>query len=252
MIARAHISSRHNDFAAALRWRRHRRENFDFAAVRRREIERHALHVGAAATDDLPRWLIAWHWHNQSSKDPVGAICEAARKMGRNSFTPAEAEAVIEEASTTRRCCSADRLAGYLGVTYRDREAVKLTTIGSTDVGPRSRRELRKLKARRRDERRRRSRGAIPRPQYEANALSRTKPWKAIGMSRRSWYRHRKAGTSGTGPRAAIPPLKDGTSPCAAPLSTLAPNGPVPMATPQGDSRGRTRRKAGEAKRARR
>jgi len=33
---------------------------------------------------------------------------------------------------------------------------------------------------------------ALPREQYEANSITQSKPWEAIGMSRRSWYRHGK------------------------------------------------------------
>jgi predicted transcriptional regulator len=29
---------------------------------------------------------------------------------------------------------------------------------------------------------------AVPRAEYEANSLSRSKPWEALGMSRASWY----------------------------------------------------------------
>jgi len=38
--------------------RRRRHSNFDFAAKRRREIELHARHVGAAQTADFSRWLL--------------------------------------------------------------------------------------------------------------------------------------------------------------------------------------------------
>ncbi|MEG3973677.1 hypothetical protein QT970_03515 [Microcoleus sp. herbarium8] len=40
-----------------------------------------------------------------------------------------------------------------------------------------------------RDTARRRERGAVEREQYETNSASRTKPWEALGMSRRTWYR---------------------------------------------------------------
>ena len=33
---------------------------------------------------------------------------------------------------------------------------------------------------------------AQPREQYEAESLSRTKPWEKLGMSRRTWYRRGK------------------------------------------------------------
>lgn len=36
---------------------------------------------------------------------------------------------------------------------------------------------------------------AEPRDQYLANAISRAKPWEALGMSRATWYRHGKPTT---------------------------------------------------------
>lgn len=33
---------------------------------------------------------------------------------------------------------------------------------------------------------------ALPRAEYEANAISRAKPWEALGMSRATWYRRGK------------------------------------------------------------
>ena len=33
---------------------------------------------------------------------------------------------------------------------------------------------------------------ALPRAEYEANAISRAKPWDALGMSRATWYRKGK------------------------------------------------------------
>jgi hypothetical protein len=54
------------------RRQRSHRQNFDFSAKRRREIVAHALDVGAAETEDFPRWLIAWHWYNPKAKDRFG------------------------------------------------------------------------------------------------------------------------------------------------------------------------------------
>jgi hypothetical protein len=60
------------------------RQAFDLNRRRRIEIERHANHVGAAETEDLSRWLVAWIWHNPRAKDQVGAVIECARRMGRD------------------------------------------------------------------------------------------------------------------------------------------------------------------------
>jgi hypothetical protein len=83
--------------------RRRRKPSWRFPNhIRRREIERLARHADAAGTEDLHRYLIAWAWHNKQSTDPIWAITNAARRMGRPDLTDAEASAIIEEASIIR------------------------------------------------------------------------------------------------------------------------------------------------------
>jgi hypothetical protein len=96
---------------------RRRNGNFDFTAKRRREIVLHARHVGAAETEDFSRWLIAWVWHNRRAKDQIWSVMECAKNMG-GEITEAEASAITEEASITRKHLTADNLAQFLGVTY--------------------------------------------------------------------------------------------------------------------------------------
>jgi len=169
-----------------------RRSSFDLPAMRRREIVLHARHIGAADTEDLDRWLIAWVWHNRKATDQIWSVMNAARNMGRE-ITEMEASAVTEEASITRKHLSADNLARFLGVTYEQRKALGLTTIGSINVGKRARQELRKRANRLIQERKRRALGARP----QSQSLSRTKPWREWGMSRAAWYRRNKARRKG-------------------------------------------------------
>jgi hypothetical protein len=170
---------------------RPRRNNFDFAAKRRREIILHARHVGAADTADFSLWLIAWHWNNPKAKDPIWSLMEAAKSMF-GKITEAEASAITEEASIIRKCWSADNLARFLGVTYAQRQALGIRTIGSIDVKKGARRVLRQRKDRLYRERKRRAAGARLRAEYEANSLSRIKPWLAQGISRSTWERKRR------------------------------------------------------------
>jgi len=167
---------------------RRQRKNFDFPAKRRREIVLHARHVGAAATEDFSRWLIAWMWHNQKAKDQIWSVMECAKNMG-GKITEADASAVIEEASITRKHRSADNLARFLGVRYAERQALGLTTIGSVNVGKRARKEMRKRRDRLAKEAKRRAAGMRP----QSESLSATKPWRELGMSRAAWYRRNKA-----------------------------------------------------------
>jgi hypothetical protein len=168
-----------------------RRKNFDFAAKRRREIVLHARYVGAAETEDLSRWLIAWHWYNPKARDPIWSLMECAKNMG-GKITEVEASAITEEASIIRKCWTADNLARFLGVTYAQRQALGIRTIGSIDVKKGARRVLRQRKDRLYRERKRRAAGARPRAEYEANSLSRIKPWLAEGISRSTWERKRR------------------------------------------------------------
>src|SRR5262245_66168369 len=87
---------RNKNFATQRRSQRKYRRRFDFAPTRRREIERHARHIGAADSDDFSRWLIAWVWHNQKSSDPLCALANAAVRMGGR-LTEAEARATPDE-----------------------------------------------------------------------------------------------------------------------------------------------------------
>jgi hypothetical protein len=170
--------------------RRRRNSNFDFAAKRRREIELHARYVGAAQTDDFDRWLIAWVWHNCKAKDQVWSVMECAKNMGRK-ITEAEASAITEDASITRKHLSADNLARFLGVTYAQRQALRLTTIGSVNVKKRARKELRKHRDRIAKERKRRASGVLSRAEYEANSMAAKA--RAEGVSRMTIYRRKRA-----------------------------------------------------------
>ena len=246
--------------------RRMRRRSFDIAAIRRREIERHAKHVGAAETEDLERWLIAWVWHNGKAKDQIWSVMECARNMGRK-ISEKDASEIIEEASITRKHLSADNLARFLGVTFEQRRRLGLTTIGSIDVKKRARKELRRRRNRRAHEQRRRANGVRPRAEYRATSRTAIKPWEAAGMSRRTWYRKTSAAMAaamaakaaaaaparaaavaakdgavplGTSPSAAMPTLtecaENGTSPSAA-LFLSPADTPVPPERKQGDFR---------------
>jgi hypothetical protein len=167
---------------------------FNFAAKRRREIVLHARHINVMDSDDRPH-LMAWHWFNRDAKDPIWSLMEAAKRMG-GEISEAEAAEIIREASATRRQLSADNMARFLGVTWDERQALGLTTIGSVDVKKSQRRERRRERNRKAHEQRRRAAGIRPRTQYESQSLSALQPWKEQGMSRAAWYRSRnKRGT---------------------------------------------------------
>jgi hypothetical protein len=190
-----------------------KRKAFDFQAARRTEIERTVRIFELVNTDDVQRFLIAWKWHNSgNTKDPIGALILAVSRMG-GSIAEEQAELVIKEAATTRQCRTADALARYLGITDKMRRIADLKTIGSIDVSKRQRARRRKEQKRMRIQNNRRAQGAKPRAEYEANSLTRAKPWEKAGISRRTWYYRQKSGRAtlgaspgsgslGTNPRA--------------------------------------------------
>jgi hypothetical protein len=207
------------------------RHGFDLNQRRRIEIERHAIHVSAAETEDLCRWLIAWVWHNPGAKDQVGAVIECARRLGHQQMSPAAAREIIDEAKSIPPCRKADPLAAWLGLTYRDRQKLQIRTIGSVNVKKRARTELRKRSKRLAQESRRRARGAQSRDRYERNSLLANRPWERLNMSRRTWYRRQNRP-----PRHTAATV--GTSAC--PITFLIPKHiPVPLQRKQVDFRGR-------------
>jgi DNA-binding CsgD family transcriptional regulator len=54
---------------------------------------------------------------------------------------------------------------------------------------------LRRLYNREYERRRRRAKGMIPRAEWLAASLARTRPWEAAGVCADTWYRRRRAGT---------------------------------------------------------
>jgi len=166
---------------------------FDMPAVRRAEIERYACAIDVAHTDDFRSFLVAWQWHNPNSGDAVGALMLAAQRMG-GAIIEAEAELIIEEADARPKCRKADVLAKYLHLTDKMRTRLQIRTIGSVDVSEQQRARRRKQEKCAYKQVKRRKQGIKRRAEYLANnSLSRAQPWKAEGISRRTWYYRRKA-----------------------------------------------------------
>ena len=96
-------------------------------------------------------------------------------------------------------------------LSYAERLLLKITTIGSFDADKVTRTKLAADRRRERNRLRaadkRRAEGAIPRVVYEANSLSRTKPWEADGISRSTYDRRRKkaAAQAGAADQSASP-----------------------------------------------
>jgi hypothetical protein len=135
----------------------------------------------------------------------------------------------------------ADRLARILGLKAAERRELGVTTIGSIDMGKAARTKARKTASRKRSEARRRDAGAIPRAEYEANSLSRSRPWEALGISRRTWERRQKAAAASARVASPYAPLvglqvrtdlRQPTQPCGSGGLASEP-GPIGVAPPR-------------------
>ncbi len=95
--------------------------------------------------------------------------------------------AQIERTPAYVRKVKAEILGKRLRVTSAERERLKLWTIAPFDLTDKQLKEQRKAKHRARMQRRRRAAGSKPRDQ----SLNKSKPWKATGVSRATWFRKR-------------------------------------------------------------
>jgi hypothetical protein len=97
----------------------------------------------------------------------------------------------------------ADKLAKRLNLMEAERQRLGITTIGAVDLDQAQRTKRRKEAKRQAMAAARRAKGATPRAEYEAKSVSRAKPWEALGISRRTWYRRHGEPTRGTSPCTA-------------------------------------------------
>jgi hypothetical protein len=141
-----------------------------------------------AGRDDLAvlvNYLVQVNRH-----DPIGAAAREARAWAPW-LTEADARRMAEHAIMHPRKYMADTLAEKLGVTEALRAHLGFTTIGASDLTRAERNKARRKRKTDAERDRRRRNGAVPRAQYRANSLSRSKPWEAEGISRRTWERRR-------------------------------------------------------------
>ncbi|RXT21160.1 hypothetical protein B5P46_23475 [Rhizobium leguminosarum] len=109
----------------------------------------------------------------------------------------ADIEEVIYERTKLRFSdLSADALGHALHLSYAERSALDIRTIGAFDVPKRKRAKLQKEKRQQRDRARKeeqhRAAGALSRADYLANSFSQARPWEAFAISRRTWERRGK------------------------------------------------------------
>jgi hypothetical protein len=127
----------------------------------------HALAWRQDAHRRIPAWLSLWApWMNDAPELTAKVLSKPLR-------------------------WSADKLGAKLGLTDADRTRLKIFTIGAIDCSKAQRGRRRTKAKENRRVAKRRAAGAVARAEYEAESLSKTKPWETLGISRRTWERRR-------------------------------------------------------------
>lgn len=100
-----------------------------------------------------------------------------------------EAENLIRRVHNHPRKWSASTLGERIGLTDASRTRLRITSISPCDVSRAERLERSRRRKAACRKAARRAAGVQPRAQYEAESLSRSRPWEALNVSRRTWER---------------------------------------------------------------
>ena len=111
----------------------------------------------------------------------------------------ADTETIIREVDAYPRKWRAATLGKILNYTGAEHRRLRLRTIAPMDMTLEERRDFSRILSNGRRRAKRTRSGMKTRAEYEANSLSKTKPWVAEGISRRTWYRRQKENSRGTG-----------------------------------------------------
>lgn len=195
------------------RRRRRRPIIYNRTSHRLREIERiiGARHGKLLDTDDADLYLVPVAQahrhldeakHGQATADRILDRITVWAQVRTPLVTREQLLDAAREAMHRPKMGSADALATRLRLTYAERQSLRITTIGACDLNKagrtRKQKERKRARERARAAAKRAARGAIPRAEYLAKSRSRVQPWKAQGVSRRTYYRRiaRGGGTS--------------------------------------------------------
>ena len=204
----------------------------DRTVQRLREIERIIKHRHGIVpyTDDADLVLdqvvccfLHMMWKRTGCRPELGALADRLKlwcELWAPEIPMVLCRKMAEEVLRRPRLDDADVCAKRLRLSYEERTLLRITTIGAYDADKTERQKRYKMRKRARDReraaRKRAERGAIPRAKYRAASLSNTEPWKELGISRRTWERHRARRPNASNrckPRVASPSLRTDASP---------------------------------------
>jgi hypothetical protein len=189
---RSRIEARRAEIAR--RYRKKRGRPLSIAALRIAELNRiFAARYGTTLPDDdagRDEAFVMAHHLARRLGDPLQRIASWL-ELQAPWMTAAEVDALITTVLAKPLRWRADTLASRLNLRDGERHRLGIRTIGAVDVTKAERKGRRGERERLRKEQRRRNAGAKPRRCYLAAAASRIRPWVALGISRRTWYRRR-------------------------------------------------------------
>lgn len=160
---------------------------FDLGVLRLREIERVVMDNRQWGV--VPDFEVLLAVAKTATRQKLSDWCQAKAPEA----TQAEIDAARAAAIGRRRMLSADECAALLGVDMEQRTRLGLRTIGAIDMPKAERQAFQKEQKRERDRARqaakREAEGRKSRAEYEAQSLTKSEPWRAMGMSKRTYYR---------------------------------------------------------------
>ena len=177
--------------------------------LRMREIERiikyrhGSVLPGGYGEQYLVAMAHALHAHQVDVRSALRNWCARFAPWLTQQFDPMLDE-IVRKVSHRVFDLHCDAVANLLELTFQERQKLGIRTIGACDISPAELRRIMKDQKMQRDRERqranRKAEGRKDRDIYEANSLSRTKPWETLGMSRSKFYRLRKAGGTSVSP----------------------------------------------------
>ena len=108
----------------------------------------------------------------------------------------ADAEAIMNEVEAYPRKWRSETLGKILNFTGKEWRQLRIRTIAPVDMSSAERRYYSRIIANGRRLKKRRMQGMKTRTEYEANSLSRSRPWLDEGISRSTWERRRRRDAS--------------------------------------------------------
>jgi hypothetical protein len=186
---------------AEIRRRYRRRGKIGMSTLRTAELDRlftHRYRGNILPDDDAGRGDVRFMLHTLGRRsDPMQRI-EAWLAQRAPWFVGDERDRLVEAVMDNPLRWRADTLGKMLGLTTADRTMLKIHTIGPIDSTAAERKEARRLADVERKRQIRRTAGKPLRADRNRNSVNSQAPWKAQGISRRTWFRRRANRRPGT------------------------------------------------------